>query len=115
VEDAIKNAEQNRDRNGLTNISFASGSVEKWIKGADIPIFNVVVVDPPRSGLSGKIIDFIVKTNPEKIIYVSCNPSTLARDLEAIIQKGGYTVKNIVPIDMFPHTFHIECVVLLTK
>jgi len=66
VEDAVKNAEQNRDRNGLTNISFASGSVEKWIKGIDVPVFNALVVDPPRGGLSGKIVDFIVKTNPEK-------------------------------------------------
>lgn len=115
VEDAVKNAELNRAGNGLDNISFWSGSVEKWIKSADVPAYNALVLDPPRGGLSNKIIDFIVRTAPEKIIYVSCNPSTLARDLEAIIEKGGYKPVKLVPLDMFPHTYHVECVAALEK
>jgi 23S rRNA (uracil-5-)-methyltransferase RumA len=115
VSSAIENAEVNRKKNGIDNIRFAVGSVEKWIKHGDKPAFNALVVDPPRGGLSNKVVDFIAANSPKKLVYVSCNPSTLARDLTDIIAKGNYTIEAIIPVDMFPHTFHVETVVSLRK
>ena len=114
VESAVENARENARRNGVENISFAAGSVEKWIKKEDIPPCNAIVVDPPRGGLSNKVIDFIVRCSPVKIVYVSCNPATLARDLTAMTARG-FSVDCIVPIDMFPQTYHVEIVVSLRK
>ena len=75
---------------------------------------DVVVVDPPRKGLSTEFIDSVIEMNPERMVYVSCNPSTLARDLK-LLSEGGYTVEKVQPVDMFPQTYHIESVTLLTK
>ena len=75
---------------------------------------DISIVDPPRSGLHPKALKNILKLNQKKIIYISCNPSTQARDLKEIIN-DGYKIRNIQPIDMFPHTPHIESVVTLTK
>ena len=114
VESAVANARENARRNGIENISFAAGSVEKWLKQGDIPSFNAIVVDPPRGGLSNKVIDFIVASGARKVVYVSCNPSTLARDLVALTARG-YAVHRAVTVDMFPQTFHVETVVSLRK
>ena len=76
--------------------------------------FDVVFMDPPRSGSSRKFIDSLATADPKKVVYISCNPETLARDLDMLVKKG-YKVKKICPVDMFPHTNHIECVVLLSK
>ena len=73
---------------------------------------DLIVVDPPRAGLKRKAIDNILKIKPNKIIYVSCNPSTLARDLNTL--KNEYSVESITLIDMFPNTYHVECVCLLS-
>ena len=75
---------------------------------------DVVFMDPPRSGSSKKFIDSLTAMKPERVVYISCNPETLARDLQFITKKG-YRVKKIQPVDMFPHTNHIECVVLLER
>lgn len=114
VESAVENARENARRNGVEKISFAAGSVERWIKKEDIPDCNALVVDPPRGGLSNKVIDFIGRAQPEKIVYVSCNPATLARDL-VLMTAHGYTVNRVVPVDMFPQTYHVEIVVSLRK
>jgi 23S rRNA (uracil1939-C5)-methyltransferase len=71
-------------------------------------------MDPPRAGSTRKFIDSVAKMNPEEVVYISCNPETLARDLDYFIKKG-YEVKKICPVDMFPHTNHIECVVKLCR
>jgi 23S rRNA (uracil-5-)-methyltransferase RumA len=115
VEAAVKDAEVNKQKNGRENVSFIAGSVEKWIKHAEKPPFNALILDPPRGGLSNKVIDFIGKTLPARIVYVSCNPATLARDLAEIIARAGYRIERIVPVDMFPQTYHVETVVRLTK
>lgn len=112
---AVENAANNSRLNGIANISFEAGSVEKWTKHRQPGDFNALVLDPPRGGISGKVVDFIARTAPEKIVYVSCNPSTLARDLKEIIEKGRYAIGRIMPVDMFPQTYHIETVVTLTK
>lgn len=75
---------------------------------------DLVVVDPPRKGLEPSFIEAVVKMQPTKMIYVSCNPATLARDL-ALLNEGGYSVEKIQPVDLFPQTHHVESVTLLVK
>ena len=74
----------------------------------------MLLMDPPRAGSSRKFLEAAIKLSPEKIVYISCNPETLARDLQALV-RGGYQVKKMQPVDMFPWTHHIECAVLLQK
>ena len=78
----------------------------------DIKKPNIVIVDPPRPGLHPNTVKNLIKLSPEKIIYVSCNPATMARDIE-ILASEQYSITDLQPIDMFPHTPHIECVTTL--
>jgi len=116
VEPAVQNAIQNAKTNGITNVEFAVGKAEDWMveKANQGEVVDTVVVDPPRKGLAETFIHATLEVMPEKVVYVSCNPSTLARDLRRLAD-GGYTVEKAQPVDMFPQTFHTECVVLLTK
>ena len=116
VEDAILNAKQNAKLNGIENTEFYAGKAEEVVlhlyregKRADI-----VVLDPPRKGADSVLLDTILSMQPKKIVYISCNPATLARDMR-VLCKGGYGAKNVYPYDMFCHTGHVECVCLLTK
>ncbi len=115
VPDAILDAKRNKEINAISNIDFEVGSVEKWIKHGTIPEFNALVIDPPRGGVSNKVIDFILRTKPTKIVYVSCNPSTLARDLALILRDTDYKIDLVQAVDMFPQTYHVEVVVRLTR
>ena len=72
-------------------------------------------MDPPRAGSSEKFLRSLIKMSPERVVYVSCNPETLARDLRFLTDNSDYKVNKIQPVDMFPHTEHIECAVLITK
>lgn len=112
VEAAVNNAKDNAKINGLNNVDFvladASKDMDEYIKGMDI-----VVVDPPRKGISKQLIDSIIKNNVKRLIYVSCNPATLARDLELL--KNSYNIGDIQPVDMFPWTTHVECVTCLIR
>ena len=114
VESSVENAKNNAKINNIDNVEFFAKSVEDWIKQND-KNFNSIVIDPPRAGLSYSVIEHILYLNPNKIIYVSCNPSTLARDLKIIIESNKYKVEKVCPVDMFPQTYHIETVVLLTN
>lgn len=116
VEDAVENARKNALRNGIENAEFYCGAVEDVIddlyeKGIRA---DVVVLDPPRKGSDEKTIEIILKMNPSKIVYVSCGPATLARDLKVLAQ-GGYKLDKVTPVDMFPQTAHVECVVRLCR
>jgi 23S rRNA (uracil1939-C5)-methyltransferase len=115
VEQAVDNAKKNAMICTIANTEFYASTVEKWVEENknNFDKFDAVVVDPPRNGLNKNIINFLLQSKPQKIIYVSCNPSTLARDLQLIICSGKYKVKEIVPIDMFPQTYHVEVVTLL--
>jgi 23S rRNA (uracil1939-C5)-methyltransferase len=112
-EDAIKSAHKNAERNKIFNVDFYTGDVTKILKNLKNKP-SLVVVDPPRSGLTEKTIKQINDFDVSQLIYVSCNPSTLARDCN-LFSAYGYKVKSIQPVDMFPHTYHIENVCLLER
>lgn len=111
IEDAVKNAKENALLNNIKNIKFIKGKVEENIE--DINDIDTIIVDPPRIGLNRKAIDDILKIDSNKIIYVSCNSVTLARDLNYL--KDTYKIESIKLFDLFPNTHHVECVVLLSK
>lgn len=110
IPESIEDAKKNAKRHGITNTKYVPGKVEevlpKWVKKGWKP--DVIVVDPPRTGLDGQLIQTILQAAPKKLIYISCNPSTLAKDIQTLSAK--YEVKFIQPVDMFPQTAHVECV-----
>lgn len=116
VEEAIKDAKRNAEINNLDNVEFYVGKAEdvvpKMYKQGKRG--NVVVVDPPRKGCDEKVLDTIVSMEPDRVVYVSCNPSTLARDLNYLDERG-YKCLEVQPVDMFPHSVHIENVALIVK
>ena len=116
VEDAIKDAKRNAKINNMDNVEFYVGKAEEVVpkmykQGKRA---NVVVVDPPRKGCDEKVLDTIVSMEPDRVVYVSCNPSTLARDLNYLDERG-YKCLEVQPVDMFPHSVHIENVALIVK
>jgi len=115
IPESIEDAKKNAKRHGFTNTKYVPGKAEevlpKWVKKGWQP--DVIVVDPPRTGLDRQLIQTILQVTPAKLIYVSCNPSTLAKDIQDLSSK--YEVSYIQPVDMFPQTAHVECCVLLVK
>jgi len=116
VPDAINDAKKNADLNGNTNVEFSVGEAEVVIPNwAEEGIHaDVIVVDPPRKGCDAALLKTIIEMKPKRVVYVSCNPATLARDL-GILETGGYQTLEVQPVDMFPMTMHVECCVLLVK
>ena len=116
VEDAIKDAKINAKLNNLNNVEFYVGKAEEVVPKmySEGKTANVVMVDPPRKGCDEKVLDTIVSMQPDRVVYVSCNPSTLARDL-AYLNERGYKCVEIQPVDMFPHTMHVECVAKIKR
>ena len=112
VEDAIKDARQNLIVNGISNVDFICGDATKVISKIKEKI-DVIFVDPPRSGIDRKAIAIIKKIMPRKMVYISCNPVTMARDLSYL--NDLYDINNVVPFDMFPNTAHVECVSVLHR
>lgn len=116
VDDAVRDAELNSRMNGIQNISFFAGDIrkvfsEEFISNNGRP--DVVITDPPRNGMDEEVVKTIMKASPSKIVYVSCNPSTQARDISILSEK--FIVTDIQPVDMFPQTHHVENVVLLKQ
>ncbi|WP_042454893.1 23S rRNA (uracil(1939)-C(5))-methyltransferase RlmD [Neobacillus dielmonensis] len=113
IPESIEDAKKNAKRHGITNTKYVPGKAEevlpKWVKKGWKP--DVIVVDPPRTGLDRQLIQTILQVKPEKLIYVSCNPSTLAKDIQTLSTK--YDIKAIQPVDMFPHTAHVESITQL--
>ena len=114
--DAISDAKINAKLNDINNVNFEVGKAEyvmpEWLEKDIRP--DVLIVDPPRKGLAASFIETAVEMAPKKIVYVSCNPASLARDCE-LLGAQGYKVERVQPVDMFPQTPHVECVALLTK
>lgn len=114
VEDAIKDAYENAAMNGLTHCKFYAGDVEKICTDAFFAEHgrpDVIITDPPRAGMTEKLVNQLLKMRAPKVVYVSCNPATQARDLQLL--DSAYRITRLQPVDMFPHTHHIENVALL--
>ena len=116
IADAVEDARENSTLNKISNTSFFSGDIlrvlnDDFIKENGKP--DVIITDPPRAGMHDKVVKQMMKIGPEKIVYVSCNPATQARDLALMTEQ--YSIEKIQPVDMFPQTHHVENVVLLIK
>lgn len=113
IEDAVKSAKENARLNNIKNCTFIAGDVENVIESIEEKP-DIIIIDPPRPGVTEKSLSKIVKFNPSEIIYVSCNPKTLVKDLK-YIENNGYKTVKVKCMDMFPQTWHVETVVLLSK
>ena len=117
VSGAVKRGRESASMNGIENVRFRVGRVESTLKtlfhGEKVAP-DVVFLDPPRAGLKPLVIETVVKMKPKRVVYVSCNPTTLARDLK-LFAKGGWIVKEVTPVDLFPQTYHVEAVATLER
>ncbi|TDQ34171.1 23S rRNA (uracil(1939)-C(5))-methyltransferase RlmD [Aureibacillus halotolerans] len=117
VPEAIEDAKKNAVLNGFSNTTFEAGAAEEvipaWAKQGIHA--DVIVVDPPRKGCDDALLKTMLDMSPKRIVYVSCNPATLARDLAVLTEGGAYEVKDVQPVDMFPQTGHVECCSLLVR
>jgi 23S rRNA (uracil1939-C5)-methyltransferase len=119
VESAVEDAWRNAEINGIKNCKFIAGDLREklytdksWMRQTPKP--DVIIIDPPRSGMHPDVVKAISRIKPERIVYVSCNPTTQARDIKLLIEyEPNYMIELIQPVDMFPHTYHIESVALL--
>lgn len=114
--DAVRDAAANAKLNGIKNITFRCGDAGEFMQGlaASGEAADVVFTDPPRSGCSPEFLSALTSLAPKRIVYISCNPQTQQRDLH-VLTANGYRVTEIQPVDMFPHTNHVETVVLMSK
>jgi 23S rRNA (uracil1939-C5)-methyltransferase len=116
VEDAVANAHSNADTNGVDNCTFVSGDLKELLTPSFVEVHgppDVLIVDPPRAGMHKDVVAQIGELAPERFVYVSCNPQTQVRDLERL--RDAYRIDAVQPVDMFPHTPHVENVVRLTR
>lgn len=116
VPEAIEDAQENARRNGLDNTAFFAGDMKDVLNATFIATHgtpDVIVVDPPRAGMHPDVIETLLLAAPERIVYVSCNPATQARDLA--LMQAAYAITRVQPVDMFPHTHHVENVVALER
>ncbi len=116
VKEAVENAKANAKRNSIPNAQFIHSRAEHALEKITEPI-DLLIVDPPRAGLEEKLIKEIIKKNPKKIIYVSCNPASFSRDIKRLREKSSenYSLTKLQAIDMFPHTTQVETVVLMSR
>jgi 23S rRNA (uracil1939-C5)-methyltransferase len=118
IEQAINDAEENAKLNNIRNVKFIKADLYKSflpiVKSEGLPKPDVMIIDPPRSGMHPTTVQDAIELSPKRIVYVSCNPGTQVRDIK-FLTDAGYVLKKIRPVDMFPHTYHIENVALLTK
>ncbi|MCR4936424.1 MAG: 23S rRNA (uracil(1939)-C(5))-methyltransferase RlmD, partial [Oscillospiraceae bacterium] len=114
--DAVRDAIANARRNGVNNCWFSCGDAGAFMERSaeDGDPVDLVFLDPPRAGSDARFLGSLLRSAPERVVYVSCDPDTLARDC-AVLVRGGYRVERVQPVDMFPFTEHIESVVSLTR
>jgi tRNA/tmRNA/rRNA uracil-C5-methylase (TrmA/RlmC/RlmD family) len=114
VEDSITAARENTELNGIANCHYIAGDVKDKLD--EIPVRpDVIVVDPPRVGIHDKAVGMLSRYGIDEIVYVSCNPATLARDVKLLTEGGKYRLDHATPVDMFPMSAHVECVASLTR
>ncbi len=118
VESSVSDAEENKNSNEIKNVHFVTADLYKSflpeVEEKNIPKPDLVILDPPRSGMHQNTVNDVISLSPERIVYVSCNPTTQVRDIK-IFSEAGYKLVKVRPVDMFPHTYHIENVALLIK
>jgi len=116
IAEAVRDARLNAQLNGIRNVRFYEGRSEAllpaWVREGYRP--DIIVVDPPRTGCDRKFLSAVLAVRPRRFVYISCNPATLAKDCKVLLD-GGYALEWIQPVDMFPQTSHVECVVLLVR
>ena len=114
--ESVARARENADRNGLAQAEFVVGDVAREARElrARVPAPTLAFVDPPRAGLTPRAVRRLIELEPGRIVYVSCNPTTLAPNARQLVD-AGYRLRSVQPVDMFPHTPHIESVALLTR
>ncbi|THB80438.1 MAG: 23S rRNA (uracil(1939)-C(5))-methyltransferase RlmD [Desulfobacteraceae bacterium] len=112
VESAVLDAQKNASLNGIDNCRFLVGDIKDILPGLDGAV-DVLIIDPPRAGMHKDVVSQVLALGVQRVVYVSCNPATLARDLELL--SPLYHIHEVQPVDMFPHTYHIESVALLTR
>ena len=116
VEKAVLDSQKNAARNGIENVTYVCDSAEsamkKWVIAGIKP--TVIFVDPPRKGLTDSFIRASASVEPEKIVYISCNVATMARDVK-LYEELGYRLTKVQPTDLFPNTHHVETVVLMSR
>lgn len=117
VEEAIDMAKENAQLNNITNAEFYAGKSEVVIPNLykQGVTADVIIVDPPRKGCDTKLLDTIIKMQPKKVVYVSCDPATLGRDIKYITDNSEYKLKNVQPVDMFPRSAHVETVIMMER
>jgi 23S rRNA (uracil1939-C5)-methyltransferase len=116
VPDAVEMARSNALENGIENVTFFEGHVKEFLASLtdEAANFDAVIIDPPRAGLHPKALKRVIKLQAPKLLYISCNPATFARDANDLC-KAGYEMSKVYPVDMFPHTRHIEQVALFSR
>ncbi len=116
VEEAVRDAVINSELNNITNTHFIAGDIKNYLSGQFFEEYgppDVIITDPPRAGMHADVVNKILSASPSRIVYISCNPSTQARDIQLLNEV--YRVEIVQPVDMFPHTHHVESIVLLTR
>ncbi len=109
---SISDAEKNSQNNGIKNVQFLCNDLKQAVSMMTTPQFDSVILNPPRDGVEKHTLHWLLETKPAKIVYVSCNPTTLSRDMKILCQ-GGYSLTVVQPVDMFPQTYHVESIALL--
>ncbi|HET6947778.1 MAG TPA: methyltransferase domain-containing protein, partial [bacterium] len=111
---SIEAARENAALNGITNATFHAADVRRFERVPGVEDTDLLVLDPPRAGAGARVMGAIARLAPRRVIYISCNPTTLAPDLRGLVA-AGYAVRAVQPIDLFPQTYHVECIVQLER
>jgi 23S rRNA (uracil1939-C5)-methyltransferase len=110
---AVEQARENAALNGIRNVTFQVGAVERLLPSLNAP--DIVLLDPPRKGCDRVVLESLNQSRPQQIVYLSCNPATLARDLKLLCSSGNYSLRHVQPADFFPQTAHVECAAFLVR
>ncbi|MEM9537302.1 MAG: 23S rRNA (uracil(1939)-C(5))-methyltransferase RlmD [Cyanobacteria bacterium P01_E01_bin.45] len=111
IPNAVQQANRNAKLNGIDNVAFVEGTVEEMLPS--LPAADVVLLDPPRKGCERSVLDILMQRTPATLVYISCNPATLARDLDVLVNNGPFSLDTYQTADFFPQTAHVETAAIL--
>ncbi len=112
---SVEQANHNAEVNDIENVEFIKGLTEEILPTLEILYPDIVILDPPRKGCQPEVLETLANFKPEKIVYISCHPATLARDLKLLCEQGGYKLAWVQPADFFPQTPHVETAIILDR